>query len=195
VDPAVVLWDFGDTLVDERWMRRPPAECPDWVDVWTAVMADLADGWNDGSVSDATIWAALADRAGMTAAAVEAHARACCTSIDLHPAAWRVASERRRPQALVTVNPDLFGSWIGSRYELPAMFDTIVVSAVEGSSDKTELCLIALDRLGYDGPRAAVLLVDNRRDLVDAWEASGGAAYHFRGDDRFARDVDVIVPR
>jgi hypothetical protein len=28
--PAVLLWDFGDTLVDERWMVRAPATCPTW---------------------------------------------------------------------------------------------------------------------------------------------------------------------
>lgn len=190
-----MLWDFGDTLVDERWMRRPPAACPhDWVDVWTTVMAQHADGWNDGSVSDAAIWAALAERAGMTAADVERHALECCTSIERHPTAWRVAAERRRPQALVTVNPDLFGRWIGPRYELTDMFDTIVISAVEGTTDKTELCVLALERLGYDGPRAAALLIDNRRDLVDAWVSSGGAAYHFRGDEQLATDVPRLLP-
>jgi hypothetical protein len=157
-------------------------------------MAEHADGWNDGSVDDATIWGALADGAGMTAGAVEAHARACCSTIDVHPTAWRVAGERRRPQALVTVNPDLFAPWIAPHYGMNAVFDTIVVSAVERTADKTELGLIALERLGYDGPRDAVLLIDNRRDLVDAWEATGGAAYHFRGDDQFARDVDAVLP-
>jgi hypothetical protein len=175
-------------------MRRPPAACPEWVDVWTAVMDELADGWNDGSVDDAAIWAALAERTGMTPKEVEQHAYRCCTSIDVHPVAWRVASERRRPQALVTVNPDLFGPWIGPHYGLSAMFDTIVISAVERTGDKTELCTIALERLGYDGPRAAALLIDNRRDLLDAWAATGGAAYHFRGDAQFAEDVAHLLP-
>jgi hypothetical protein len=194
VDPAVVLWDFGDTLVDERWMRRAPAACPDWVDAWTAVMDELADGWNDGTLRDAAIWAALAERTGMTPREVEQHAYRCCTSIDLHPVTWRVAGERRRPQALVTVNPDLFGPWILPHYGVASMFDTIVISAVEGITDKTELAVIALDRLGYDGPRAAALLIDNRLDLVDAWMSAGGAAYHFRGDEQFARDVDALLP-
>ena len=30
--PAVLLWDFGDTLVDERWMLRAPATCPTLAD-------------------------------------------------------------------------------------------------------------------------------------------------------------------
>jgi hypothetical protein len=38
----VLLWDFGDTLVDERWMRRSPADRPEWAAGWAEVMADLA---------------------------------------------------------------------------------------------------------------------------------------------------------
>jgi hypothetical protein len=29
----VLLWDFGDTLADERWMRRPPASESDLIDL------------------------------------------------------------------------------------------------------------------------------------------------------------------
>ena len=192
--PAVLLWDFGDTLVDERWMRRPPPECPDWDDVWTAVMAEHADAWNDGSLDDAGVFAALADRAGMTAAAVEAHALACCTDLAPYPTAWRVAAERRRPQALVTVNPRLIETWIVPHYDLAPVFDVIVVSANEGTADKTALGDLALARLGYDGPRERALLVDNRRDLVDAWTATGGAGYWFRGDEQFATDEAALIP-
>lgn len=53
--PAVLLWDFGDTLVDERWMRQPPAACPTWEAVWLDVMADHADDWNVGRLSGAQI--------------------------------------------------------------------------------------------------------------------------------------------
>ena len=191
--PAVLLWDFGDTLADERWMRRPPDGCPEWEAAWTAVMAEHADGWNDGSADDAEVFAALAARAGLSPDAVEAHARACCTGLVLHQVAWRVASERRLPQALVTVNPVMLDRWIVPHYGLASMFDTIVISAYEGTSDKSRLCLQALERLGYDGPRSAALLIDNRRDLVDAWESIGGSGYWFRGDDQFARDVDGLL--
>ena len=51
-----------------------------------------ADAWNDGSLDDDGVFAALAERTGMTVAAVEDHARACCTDLVLHPAAWRVAA-------------------------------------------------------------------------------------------------------
>jgi hypothetical protein len=41
----------------------------------------------------------------------------------------------------------------------------------------------------------AVLLIDNRHDLVDAWQATGGAGYWFGGDEQFARDERTHVPR
>ena len=51
VKPSVVLWDFGDTLVDERWMRRCPDACPTWEIAWVEVMRELADRWNVGDIS------------------------------------------------------------------------------------------------------------------------------------------------
>jgi hypothetical protein len=35
----VVLWDFGDTLVDERWCWPCPPEVPGWTDAWRAFVA------------------------------------------------------------------------------------------------------------------------------------------------------------
>jgi hypothetical protein len=191
--PAVLLWDFGDTLVDERWMRRAPDGCPHWETVWTDVMRDHADGWNDGSITDAAVFTALAARAGLTTADVEAHARACCTEIVLHPNAWGVAGERRIPQALVTVNPVMLDRWVVPHYRLASMFDTIVISAYEGTSEKSQLCLRALERIGYDGSRSEALLIDNRRDLVEAWKSEGGTGYWFGDDEQFGRDVTDLL--
>jgi hypothetical protein len=190
--PAVLLWDFGDTLADERWMRRPPAECPSWEAVWTDVMAERADGWNTGRVGLDEIVAALADRSGMTADAVRSHARDCCESIVFHETAWRVAVERQLPQALVTVNPDLFAEFVVPAYGLREAFDAVVMSFAERTDDKAELCDIALRRLGYTGARADALLIDNRRDLVEAWRARGGAGYWFESDVQFRADLPSL---
>src|SRR5262249_7992874 len=46
VTAAVLLWDFGDTLADETWMRRAPIGCPDWPNAWTEVMREHADRWS-----------------------------------------------------------------------------------------------------------------------------------------------------
>lgn len=190
--PAVLLWDFGDTLVDERWMRRPPLECPTWEAVWDDVMTDHADDWNVGRVGTDLIVEALAERSGMTVAAVRSHARRCCESITFNPVAWRVAAERRLPQALVTVNPDLLADVIVPAYRLDEVFDTIVTSSEARTDDKPALCDLALKRLGVDGPRSDALLIDNRRDLVEAWGALGGAGYWFQGDEAFRTDVPTL---
>jgi hypothetical protein len=189
VVPEVVLWDFGDTLADERWMRRRPEGCPEWAEVWTEVMSVHADDWNNGTVPATDVFAALANRSGMTVTEVEAHARECCRRLDFHETAWRVARERRLPQALVTVNPDSFGEWIVPHFGLASIFDTIVMSWAERTNDKTELCDIAIKRLGLERDRSRALLIDNRLDLVDAWRVVGGAGYWFQNDERFARDL------
>jgi len=190
---AVLLWDFGDTLVDERWMRRAPAGVPGWEDAWNATMADLADAWNVGATSSDAVYAALAERTGMAVDEVAAHAEHCCRHITFHEEAWRVAGERRRPQAIVTVNPELFSDLVVPACDLAAVFDHVVASNQEGTDDKVALCERALARLGFRGDRLEVLLIDNRPDLVDAWRDAGGSGYWFQGDDRFAQDVGGLL--
>jgi FMN phosphatase YigB (HAD superfamily) len=192
VTPAVLLWDFGDTLVDERWMRRPPPECPTWDAVWVDVMADHADNWNIGRIGADEVFDALADPSGMTAEAVRSHARHCCESVVFNETAWRVASERRLPQALVTVNPDLFADFVVPAYGLDDVFDVIVMSFAEQTDHKPALCNIALDRLGFTGRRSDTLLIDNRLDLVEAWKELGGAGYWFRDDQKLRRDLPSL---
>ena len=83
-------------------------------------------------------------------------------------------------QALVTVNPDLFVERIVPAYGLRAVFDAVVVSSIEGTDDKVRLCEIALQRVGYEGGRQSTLLIDNRVDLVEAWERVGGRGLRVR---------------
>ncbi len=188
----MLLWDFGDTLVDERWMHAAPAGCPGWTAAWHAVMAEHARGWNVGSIGMPEVFEALADRTGLAPSAVASHARSCCERVAFHPAAWSAARERRRPQAIVTVNPDLFAELVVPAHGLDDVFDVLVTSCAEGTDDKVVLCERALERLGFEGPRSEALLIDNRADLVAAWEATGGAGYTFTGDDRFARDRPAL---
>ena len=189
----MLLWDFGDTLVDERWMQQSPADCREWPEAWADVMGLHAPDWNTGRATERVIFDALSARTGLTVEAVERHAVECCRSIRFHPFTWRVATERRVPQALVTVNPDLFVERVAKPYHLAQHFGTIVVSCMEGTEDKTRLCEIALDRLRFDGARADVLLIDNRRDLTDAWQRSGGSAYWYQGDEAFEADLHTLI--
>jgi phosphoglycolate phosphatase-like HAD superfamily hydrolase len=188
-----LLWDFGDTLVDERWMLTAPTSCPAWADAWNAVMALHADDWNVGRMKEADIFRALSDATGLSEHEVAAHARQCCASVAFHARTFSIVRERRLPQALVTVNPDLFVERVAKQYDLASHFDAVVVSAVEGTADKTALCDVALDRLGLRGDRAAGLLIDNRKDLVDAWTRAGGSGYWYRGDEAFAADPPSVL--
>lgn len=188
----VLLWDLGDTLVDERWMRRPPPGCPGWEEAWTEVMARHADAWNVGRIGADVVWTALADHTGLAVAEVRTHAERCCRSLAFHETACSVARQRRLPQALVTVNPDIVPELVVPAHGLGDVFDVIVASCTEGTDDKSALCDIALDRLGHSGDRGHALLIDNRHDLVQAWEAAGGLGYHFHDDRTFAADLPSL---
>jgi hypothetical protein len=94
VSVSLLLWDFGDTLVDEHWMRRAPRPCSTWGRSWVEVTTDLADAWNAGAVTSAQVFEAMADRTGMSVQGVELHARDCCQQIVFHTAAWRYARQR-----------------------------------------------------------------------------------------------------
>jgi FMN phosphatase YigB (HAD superfamily) len=193
VAARVLLWDFGDTLVDERWMHQAPVACPDWPSAWLDVMSTLAEDWNVGRVRERDVFDALSARTGLSLGAIERHAVACCESIRFHPFAWRIATERRLPQALVTVNPDLFVERVAKAHGLERHFDVIVASCSERTDDKIQLCEIALDRLGFDRARDEALLIDNRKELTDAWRDSGGSAYWYRGDAAFEADVATLL--
>ncbi|MEM9537582.1 MAG: hypothetical protein AAGA40_18140 [Cyanobacteria bacterium P01_E01_bin.45] len=61
-----ILWDFGDTLVDESWMRQPPAGFPDWPSVWSAEVGQLAAEWDIGNLKLNNIVEPVAKRLNMS---------------------------------------------------------------------------------------------------------------------------------
>jgi phosphoglycolate phosphatase-like HAD superfamily hydrolase len=192
VPPDVVLWDFGDTLVDERWMHRAPKSCPAWPNAWHATMDELGGDWDVGRASESDVVAALAARTGMEIEAVYRHIDHCCRSVTFHRFTWQSARQRRAVQALVTVNPDLFVQRIVPAYGLRAVFDAVVVSSIEGTTDKVRLCEIALQRVDHEGDRQSALLIDNRVDLVEAWERVGGRGYVYVSDEIFEEDAAAL---
>lgn len=156
-------------------------------------MTDRADDWNLGRAIAAEIFGELAARSGMSRHAVRSHARSCCEHLVFNVTAWHVASERRLPQALVTVNPDLFADFVVPAYGLDDVFDVIVMSFAERTDDKPALCDIALRRLGFSGPRSDALLIDNRLDLVEAWRNVGGTGYWFESDQKLGADLPSLL--
>ena len=182
-----LLWDFGDTLVDQRWMWPSPVGVPGWTALYQALPdTDLDTSWNIGETTTEELLAAFAAELGCNPELLMTHTEQRCGELQFFEHAWAAARAHARPQALVTVNSDGFSRFVVPRYDLDSVFDAIVTSWEEHTMDKARLCEIALDRLGGHDP-AEALLIDNMEANVEAWRALGGQAYLFVGDDEFAR--------
>lgn len=185
-----VLWDFGDTLVDERWMLAPLPGVPAWPAVWSRVAGgELAEAWNLGRISIPTVVDALAAELGIAAELVREHMRRCCERIEFFDAPLQIAKRSSLPQAIVTVNPDGFSELVVRPHRLERIFDLIVTSWEHGTLDKGFLGLEALRRLGGAIHPSEALLIDNRAHHLDEWAARGGRGYLFRGPEPFAADL------
>jgi beta-phosphoglucomutase-like phosphatase (HAD superfamily) len=186
VDVRFLLWDFGDTLVDERFLWTAPTGVPRWTECYRELAGgEFGHRWNCGTATSDDLATEMAARLGMLHKAVLAHVRRSSARIRFFDHAWTAARSRALPQAIVTVNPDLFRELVVPNYRLAEVFDAIVVSAEEGTESKVELCEIAMTRLGCVEVSEALLL-DNIEANVEAWRSRGGAAYWFRGDEEFA---------
>jgi FMN phosphatase YigB (HAD superfamily) len=183
-----LLWDFGDTLVDQRWMWPSPDGVAGWTERYAALAdTDLDDHWNLGEITTEELLAEFAAELGCDAALLMAHCVDRCRDLRFYEHAWAAARAHSLPQAIVTVNSDGFSRFVAPSYALESTFDAIVTSWQEHTLDKAQLCAIALARLGGTDP-AEALLIDNIEANVDAWRARGGQGYVFRGDEEFARD-------
>jgi FMN phosphatase YigB (HAD superfamily) len=188
-DVRYLLWDFGDTLVDERWLWTCPPEVPGWRDCYRELTSgEWGRRWNCGSARFDELATEMSTRLGMSTAAVVAHAQRCSADIRFLEHAWAAARSHALPQALVTVNPHEFRDWIVPHYRLSDHFEAIVISAEHGCESKAELCDVAVKLLGCED-RSAALLLDNIEGNVDEWRSRGGSAYWFQGDDEFASQL------
>jgi FMN phosphatase YigB (HAD superfamily) len=190
-DIRFLLWDFGDTLVDERFLWTCPSGVPGWRDCYRELTTgELGRRWNCGSARFDDLATEMSSRLGMSTAAVIAHAQSCAAHIRFFEHAWAAARSHALPQALVTVNPHEFRDWVVPNYRLLDHFDAIVVSAEQGCESKAELCDAALKLLGCDN-RSTALLLDNIEANVDEWRSRGGSAYWFRGDAELASHFEA----
>jgi beta-phosphoglucomutase-like phosphatase (HAD superfamily) len=188
-----LLWDFGDTLADERWMLAPPKDEPRWGEAWLATMEALGPRWSVGTATSAEVAADVAARLGWPVERANAHMRACCGRIAFYPGVRELIARAPVPQALVTVNPDIFSEVVAPAYGLAGMFATIVTSWEEGVADKAALAAAAMRRLGADLTPPECLLIDNLEPNVTAWRAVGGRAHHFTSPEDLMRAWPALV--
>ncbi len=185
-----VLWDFGDTLADERWLLAAPDDLPNWTQAWLDVVkGGLAAPWALGKIGLRDVAGEVGRRLCIPVEDVVEHAQSRCTQVRFFERPLEVARRSSLPQAIVTVNPDIFSEYLVPYYKLDEIFDAIVTSWQEGTADKGELGLIALQRIaGQIRPRET-LLIENKRKNVDAWRSKGGQAYLFSGEEQFDLDL------
>jgi len=179
-----ILWDFGDTLVDERWMLAPMAGVPAWPETYATVLRrdGLVNRWDLGGVSTQDVADEVAKALGVLSAGVLAHMQACSRNIAFYPLMAELSGRCALPQAIVTVNPDIFTHIVVPTYDLAKRFPVIVASWEEKTLSKAELSDVARARLDPSLDRSECLLVDNKDDNVNEWQDRGGIGHVFRSE-------------
>ena len=189
-----VLWDFGDTLVDQTWMLECPIGISQWREVFVEQIwnGELGLKWNRGTLSVDEVALELSRVVRADPARLLSHFRECCRRIRFHAGPMAVVKRARYRHAMVTVNPDIFTRWIVPDYRLGDLFDPVVVSWQVGTVEKSELCYSAVSDLGEGIRKERVLLIDNIEANVQSWCDEGGLGYHFTGNQGFEKDAPLL---
>ena len=189
----IILWDFGDTLVDQRWMLKELPGFSGWPklfrdEIWEG---ELGNQWSRGNINGLQVARQLATSLSAGAELAMQHMPQCSRNIDFFPVLHQFSLAQEMPQAIVTVNPDIFTDVIVPHYELTKLFDPIVASWQERELNKADLCDITLERLSIK--QSSALLIDNMKVNTDEWVERGGKGYWYRGESSFINDITVIL--
>lgn len=180
-----LLWDFGDTLCDERFIW---GSNPEWMEIYETFDEGLGSSWNLGEINTREFANELAKRMDRSVDSMVAHLTERCHHIHFFERTYQFFKARHLPQAIVTVNPDLFSEIIVPLCEFAADCDAIVTSWEEETIEKNILNRLAIERMGLSCENGEALLIDNKRSNIDAWISIGGAGYHYENDETFYRD-------
>lgn len=150
---------------------------------------NLATAWNQGNLDIQTFAEALVPLLHLPADAIVARMIERCHEIQFYDQTYTFFKARHLPQAIVTVNPDLFSEVIVPVYNLNTQCDMIVTSWEEGTEDKRILNRLAIERMEVDCVPGEALLIDNKLSNVKDWVDVGGAGYHYQGDQQFIEDA------
>ncbi len=180
----LVCWDFGDTLVDERFMQHAPPDLPGWPAAYRRCFGQdpgFADRLDVGDVSLHELIGPLAAELGITRAEAARHLRSRFHHIEWLPGMRELVGtlNGRVLQAVVTVNPHEFGA-MAVVCGLDRMVDVIVTSADVASLSKPVMAERARQLLGLSNELSTSLLVDNKVANTEEFVAAGGRAIHYR---------------
>jgi hypothetical protein len=141
---------------------------PDWPKLYRERVGSAALGllWNRGAISTREVAAELAGALGVGVDAVIVHMEACSRRVRFFSKVMAFIEECAAPQAIVTVNPDIFTNVVVPEHQVDRRVDLIVTSWQQGTEEKSALCGCAIDQLGIAVSLAECLLVDNRADNV-----------------------------
>jgi len=193
VSIEIILWDIGDTLVDQRWMLKELPGFPGWpklfmVEIWDG---ELGNQWSRGDINAQQVAQHLATTLSTGAELAMQHMQRCSQNIDFSAVLRQFSLTQNIPQAIVTVNPDIFTEVIVPHYTLTKSFDPIVTSWQEKELNKADLCDITLERLSIE--RSSALLIDNMKQNIDEWVERGGKGYWYKDESSFINDITVIL--
>ena len=190
-DTKCVLWDFGDTLADERLMWSSPDNAPEWTEIWKASEElDILNPWMEGKINLNVAAEMFAEHLPISSDEVIKHMQYRCKNISFFKEVMDFVKYCKLPQAIVTLNPDIFTDWIVPNYNLQSYFDPIVASWELKTLSKADLCDDALNKLKGQYERSSSLLIDNKLENVAEWQNRGGIAYHFIDEITFRKDFD-----
>ncbi|PCJ21000.1 MAG: hypothetical protein COA96_15395 [SAR86 cluster bacterium] len=189
-----VLWDFGDTIADQGWMLKSLPDVPNWSELFVEKVWNGAWGqsWFKGELSSIQLSELLSELVDLEAGKIFEHMELCSRDIVFFKNAFFAVKELNFPQAIVTVNPDLFSSVVEEEYSLQSYFDTIVTSWEQKTLDKSVLCDKAMSMLGSTNRKKA-LLIDNIEENIKHWELMGGRGYHFQNDELFGYEMSSLL--
>ena len=181
-----LLWDFGNTLCRETFIW---SSGPEWEAVYRAFDGGWAHGWNVGAMDSEEFARRASEHIALPPEQILAHMHERSRHIEFFEFTWAFFQRRHRPQAVVTVNPDLWSEVIVPLHGFDETADALVTSWEERTVDKGVLCSIALERLSLDCEPSEALLIDDKPANLDAWAERSGAGYLYVSDEAFERDV------
>jgi phosphoglycolate phosphatase-like HAD superfamily hydrolase len=157
---SCILFDFGGTLAREDFLLSAPDDCPHWSaaikETLFAEPKTLLDPWMEGRISALEVAETVAKSTGLSTRRTQQVFVENCKNLIFFNDVRRYAADARRGgirTAIVTLNADIFLDVIVPHYDLNSEHDLIVCSSEFGTLDKTTLCLVAVDGLGFEKNR------------------------------------------